>query len=142
MNPQASNFDAVLNGLHQEFLRLGGDFECSRNVNHINAEAAHRDALLHASGVLLQRLRLERGLELRQKNLRVGHRALLHWRQASDPRDQGYLWHQTRIGTLPAVPTYVGYVYWLPELPPSNGGGELGTIDVRFNLMGQMVHRH
>ena len=135
----ANNFKDVLNGLRQEFLRQGGDFECSSKVNHPTPEAAHGEALHHASGALLQRLRLEKGLELRQEDLQVGHRAVLHWRQASDRRHHSYQWRPSTIGTLPAAPTYVGYVYWLPKVP-SHGFG-LGIQDPRLDQMRQMVRR-
>ena len=138
-SPMANNFKDVLNGLRQEILRQGGDFECSSNVNHPNPEAAHAEALHHGSQVLLQRLRFEKGLELRQEDLQVSHRAVLHWRQASDRRYHAYQWRPSAIGTLPAAPTYVGYVYWLPQVPTSGGG--LGLNDARLDLMRQMVRR-
>jgi len=138
----ANNFKDVLNGLRQEFLRQGGDFECSTQVNHPTAEAAHAEALQHGSGALLQRLRLEKGLELRQQDLRVAHRAVIHWRKVSDHRKQAYQWRQTSIGKLPATPTFLGYVYWLPKLPTSDGdGGGLGNNETQLNLMRQLVRR-
>ena len=140
MQPQSNNLSEVLNGLRQEFLSQGGDFESTRNVLHNSAEAAHGDALLHASAPLLQRLRLEKGLELRQQDLRVAHRAVIHLRGVSDHRKQAYQWRQTSIGTLPATPTFLGYVYWLPKLPTSDGDG-MGNNETQLNLMRQMV-RH
>jgi hypothetical protein len=137
----ANNFKDVLNGLRQEFLRQGGDFECSTQVNHPTAEAAHAEALQHGSGALLQRLRLEKGLELRQEDLQVGHRAVLHWRQTSDRRLHTYQWRPSTIGTLPAAPTYVGYVFWLPQVSTHGGDGPLGTNDARLDQMRQMVRR-
>ena len=142
LQPHSSNLSEVLNALRQEFLRQGGDFESTSNVLHNNAEAAHRDALLHASAPLLQRLKLEKGLELRQQDLRVAHRAVIHWRKVSDHRKQAYQWRQTSIGTLPATPTFLGYVYWLPKLPTSDGdGGGLGNNETQLNLMRQLVRR-
>jgi len=142
LQPQSNNLSEVLNGLRQEFLRQGGDFESTRNVLHNSPEAAHGDALLHGSAPLLQRLKLEKGVEVRQQDLRVAHRAVIHWRKFSDHRKQAYQWRQTSIGTLPATPTFLGYVYWLPKLPTSDGdGGGLGNNETQLNLMRQLVRR-
>ena len=137
----ANNLNDVLNGLRQEFLRQKGDFECSQNVMHTNPEAAQADALNNAASALLQRLRLEKGLQLREADLQVGHRAVLHWRQVSDHRRHAYQWRHTAIGTLPAAPTFVGYVYWLPKVSSSGGEGDMVIRDARQDLMRQMVHR-
>ena len=134
-----NNFDDILNGLRQEFLRQGGDFECCRNFMHTLPEAAQEDARKQATGALLQRLRLQKGLELRPEELQVDHRAVLHWRQASDPRTNVYQWEHRYIGTLPEAPTYVGFVYWLPKVPASGGDGDPGSSDARLDMMRQLL---
>jgi hypothetical protein len=88
---------------------------------------------------LLQRLRLQKGLELSQEDLQVDHRAVLQWRQVSDHRLHAYQWNHRAIGTLPAAPTYVGFVYWLPKVPASGGDGGLGSGDARLDLMRQLL---
>lgn len=142
-----NNFNEIIDGLRQEFLRQGGDFECCRNFNHTLPEAAHEEARKEASGALLQRLRLEKGLQLSPEDLQVDHRAVLHWRQVSDQRHQVYLWNHRPIGTLPEAPTYVGFVYWLPKVPASSNDGVLGSSDgglggsdARLDLMRQLLH--
>ena len=135
-----NNLNEIFNGLRQEFLRKGGDFECCRNFRHTLPEAAHEDARNQASGTLLRRLRLERGLELRPQDLQVDHRAVLHWRQVSDDSRHAYPWNHRSIGTLPAAPTYVGFVYWLPKVPASGGDRDLGSSDARLDLMRQLLH--
>jgi hypothetical protein len=134
-----NNLSEIINGLRQEFLRQGGDFECCRNFRHTLPEAAHQDARIHASTTLLQRLRLEKGLELRQQDLQVDHRAVLHWRQATDHRRQAYQWNHQPIGTLPEASTYVGFVYWLPKVPASGDDGGQGSSDARLDLMRQLL---
>jgi len=141
MKSKANNLTEVLNGLRQEFRRQGGDFESTQNVMHNNAEAAHGDALHQASAPLLQRLKLEKGLELHQDDLQVDHRAVIHWRHVSDHRNQAYQWRQSSIGTLPAAPTFVGYMYWLPKLPASDGVGGGGINEAQLDLMRQMLRR-
>jgi hypothetical protein len=136
-----NNFDEIIKGLRQEFLHLGGDFECCRNFRHTLPEAAHEDARNEASATLLQRLRLEKGLVLSQEDLHVDHRAVLHWRQVSDHRRHAYPWNHHSTGTLPATPTYVGFVYWLPKVPASGGDRDLGGSDARLALMRQLLHR-
>ncbi len=108
-----NNLDEIMNGLRQEFLRKGGDFECCRNFRHTLPEAARQDARKQASAALLQRLKLEKGLELRPEELQVDHRAVLHWRQVSDHSRHAYQWNHRSIGTLPAAPTFVGFVFGL-----------------------------
>ncbi len=134
-----NNLAEITNGLRQEFLRQGGDFECCRNFRHTLPEAAHEDARNEASATLLQRLRLKKGLDLRREDLHVDHRAVLHWRQVSDHRRHAYRWNHRPIGTLPAAPTYVGFVYWLPKVPASGGDGGLGSSDARLDLMRQLL---
>ena len=134
-----SNLDEIMNGLRQEFLRKGGDFECCRNFRHTFPQAARQDARNQASAALLRRLRLEKGLELRPEDLQVDHRAVLHWRQVSDDSRHAYQWNHRSFGTLPAPPTFVGFVYWLPEVPASGGDGDLGSSDARMDLMRQLL---
>jgi hypothetical protein len=134
-----NNLDEILNGLRQQFLRHGGDFECCRNFSHTLPEAAREDARNQATGTLLRRLRLEKGLELRPEDLQVDHRAVLHWRQASDHSRHVYQWDRRPIGTLPEAPTYVGFVYWQPKVPASGGDGGLGSSDARLDLMRQLL---
>ena len=134
-----NNLDEIINGLRQEFLHQGGDFECCRNFRHTLAAAAHQDARNHASATLLQRLRLEKGLELRPEDLQVDHRAVLHWRQASDKSRHVYQWNHRPIGTLPEDSTFVGFVYWLPKVPASGGDGGQGSNDARLDLMRQLL---
>jgi hypothetical protein len=126
--------------LRKDFLLKGGDFECCRNFRHTLPEAAHEDARNQASGTLLRRLRLEKQLELRPEDLQVDHRAVLHWRQVSDDSRHAYQWNHRSIGTLPAAPTYVGFVYWLPKVPASGGDRDLGSSDARLDLMRQLLH--
>jgi len=135
----ANNLSEIFNGLRQEFLLKGGDFECCLNFRHTLPEAAHEDARKQASGILLRRLRLEKGLELRPEDLQVDHRAVLHWRQVSDDSRHAYQWNHRSIGTLPAAPTYVGFVYWLPKVPASGGDRDLGSSDARLDLMRQLL---
>ena len=135
-----NNLNEIMNGLRQDFLRKGGDFECCRNFRHTLPEAAHEDARNQASGTLLRRLRLEKQLELRPEDLQVDHRAVLHWRQVSDDSRHAYQWNHRSIGTLPAAPTYVGFVYWLPKVPASGGDRDLGSSDARLDLMRQLLH--
>ncbi|MFO0139759.1 MAG: hypothetical protein ACK535_17430 [Cyanobacteriota bacterium] len=135
-----NNFNEIFNGLRQEFLRKGGDFECCRNFRHALPEAARQDARNQASAALLQRLRLEKGLELRPEDLLVDHRAVLHWRQVSDDRLHAYPWNHRSFGTLPAAPTFVGFVYWLPKVPASGRDGDQGSSDARLDLMRQLLH--
>ena len=135
-----NNLNEIMNGLRQDFLRKGGDFECCRNFRHTLPEAADEDARTQASGILLRRLRLEKGLELRPEDLQVDHRAVLHWRQVSDDSRHAYQWSHSSIGTLPAAPTYVGFVYWLPKVPASGGDRDLGSSDARLDLMRQLLH--
>jgi hypothetical protein len=78
-------------------------------------------------------------LELRPEDLQVDHRAVLHWRQVSDDSRHAYQWNHRSIGTLPAAPTYVGFVYWLPKVPASGGDRDLGSSDARLDLMRQLL---
>ena len=134
-----NNLNEIMNALRQEIQLKGGDFECCRNFRHTLPEAAHEDARNQASGTLLRRLRLEKGLELRPEDLQVDHRAVLHWRQVSDDSRHAYPWNHRSIGTLPAAPTYVGFVYWLPKVPASGGDRDLGSSDARLDLMRQLL---
>jgi len=138
--PMVNNLDEIMNGLRQEFLRKGGDFECCRNFRHTLPETARQDARKQASVALLQRLKLEKGLELSPEDLQVDHRAVLHWRQVSDHSRHAYQWNHRSIGTLPEAPTFVGFVYWLPKVPASDGDRDLGSSDARLDLMRQLLH--
>ncbi len=135
-----NNLDEIIKALRQEFLPQGGDFECCRNYSHTLPEAAFDDARKEASAVLLQRLRLQKGLVLSQEDLKVDCRAVMQWRAASDCRRHAYQRNQSSTGRLPAAPTYVGFVYWLPKLPASGGEGGPSSSDARLDLMRQLLH--
>ena len=135
-----NNLAEIITSLRQEFLPQGGDFECCHNYSHTLPEAAREDARNQATGALLQRLRQQKGLVLSQEDLQVDCRAVMQWRELSDGRRHVYQWNHSSTGRLPAAPTYVGFVYWLPKLPASGGEGGPSSSDARLDLMRQLLH--
>lgn len=124
----ANNLEQVILGLQKDICKQGGDFEVCRDFMHTDPQTARAEAMQQAASVLLERLRLQKGLHLQKDDLQVGVRAIVHLRQLSDSRRNAYQWRHSSIGNLPAAPTYLGYVFWLPKVAPNPGAGRSGGL--------------